>query len=522
MPNQSQLQPYAVTCEGGLILDKSTFSVPPGAAFALQNYEANIDGGYRRISGFQKYSTTALSGTGRVLGVHIYNEKVIGCRGSNVQWGTGSTWTTITSARSSAGVYVFDNYDWTGTKKMIMADGINYAATWDGTTYTLMNGSAGGGAGTAPTAPTCVVEHMKHMWYGQGNILTFSAPYSENDFTTGNGAGQIIIPEGIKAIKSFRNVLIVFCQTAIYKITGTSLSDFAFSPITRNIGCTAPWSVQEIGGDLVYLAQDGIRTIAGTERIDDIELGTISKPVQSRLKGKSETTGESFISSCVIRNKSQYRIWFSANSTPTSAVPGVIGVFKRRAYGQIQSPAAVNDPTQGVGWEFSDIMGMKPSYATSGYLAAIETVLHGGMDDGLIYKQETGSDFDGTAIQSFYRSPDLIVNDPGLRKNVQRIILNLENEGTTVASLNVIYDFNDPDIPQPTSVSIDTSSGLAIYGDASAVYGTAVYGTPKLNYERIPVEGGGFTVAIKITDTGSGDPFSIKGFQIEYTEGGRR
>ena len=42
--------------EGGLVLDQSTFAMQPGMALELQNFEPDIRGGYRRISGYTKWN----------------------------------------------------------------------------------------------------------------------------------------------------------------------------------------------------------------------------------------------------------------------------------------------------------------------------------------------------------------------------------------------------------------------------------------------------------------------------------
>ena len=60
----------------------------------------------------------------------------------------------------------------------------------------------------------------------------------------------------------------------------TSLdSDPILKSITKNIGCIDGNTIQEIGGDLIFLAPDGLRTIAGTARIADIEIGSISRKI---------------------------------------------------------------------------------------------------------------------------------------------------------------------------------------------------------------------------------------------------
>ena len=78
MPDQSQTSPFTFACQGGLVLNQPTFNMQPGQALELLNFEPDIDGGYRRISGY-KYldsSHTRPAGTGAALGVFIYNFEI--------------------------------------------------------------------------------------------------------------------------------------------------------------------------------------------------------------------------------------------------------------------------------------------------------------------------------------------------------------------------------------------------------------------------------------------------------------
>ena len=63
MPDNSQTNPAAFNCEGGLVLNKSTFLMQPGEALELRNFEPDIQGGYRRINGFSKYVTAVVPST---------------------------------------------------------------------------------------------------------------------------------------------------------------------------------------------------------------------------------------------------------------------------------------------------------------------------------------------------------------------------------------------------------------------------------------------------------------------------
>ena len=110
--------------------------------------------------------------------------------------------------------------------------------------------------------------------------IVFSVPFDEDNFTTGSGAGSIKVDDEITGLKVFREDLFIFCENRIFKLSGTSSSNFAVTSVTRDIGCINGQTIQEFAGDLIFLAPDGLRTVAGTARIGDVELGTISASVQ--------------------------------------------------------------------------------------------------------------------------------------------------------------------------------------------------------------------------------------------------
>ena len=51
MPTTDLISPFVVSCAGGLTLNKDVFSMAPGEDLILQNFEPDIKGGYRRVSG---------------------------------------------------------------------------------------------------------------------------------------------------------------------------------------------------------------------------------------------------------------------------------------------------------------------------------------------------------------------------------------------------------------------------------------------------------------------------------------
>ena len=265
-----------VTTSGGLILDQDVYSMPPGAATKLQNFEPSVLGGYRRLSGTEKYSSSQPNGTNTVQGVFIYKERVYAVSGGSLVYGTGSSWTSLTTGLSSSARVYFERYNYENTEKVIFVNGSDAPRVVNDTSVSTISESSVSGA-------KFVASFREHMFYagmsGTPQELVFSAPFNEDDFNSGNGAGSIKVDDAITGLKVFRDSLFVFCQDRIFKITGSTVSSFAVASVSRTLGCLDGFSIQEIGGDLVFLGPDGIRTVQGTARIGDTELGVISKPI---------------------------------------------------------------------------------------------------------------------------------------------------------------------------------------------------------------------------------------------------
>ena len=45
MADEAGLNPFVFACQGGLVLDQSTFAMQPGMALELQNFEPDVSGG---------------------------------------------------------------------------------------------------------------------------------------------------------------------------------------------------------------------------------------------------------------------------------------------------------------------------------------------------------------------------------------------------------------------------------------------------------------------------------------------
>ena len=575
MPDQSQVQPFSFNCEGGLVLNQSTFVMEPGQALELTNFEPDVEGGYRRINGhnlyvIQQVPATALSSEPMLM-TALFHNYVVAARGekifssasttlsqkiiaSTAMTGSGTinakstasfsssgsvyidseiftytgktattftgvtratssttaalhssntviseSWTERDTGRSAAAKYKFERFNFDGSDKFIIVDQDNVPTVFN-TSMAATDVSA-----SSVTGAKHVAAFKNHMFYsGMSSTpqeVVFSVPFDEDNFTSGDGAGSIKVDDTIVGLKVFREDLFIFCENRIFKLSGTSSTNFAVVPVTRNIGCVNGDTIQEFAGDLIFLGPDGLRTIAGTARIGDVELGTISSNVQSLFRDNLNDSGA--FTSLVIPDKTQYRIFFSKDGGAEKGTIGVICVLKGQTF------------------EFSQMKGIKPACTDSVVESGNVIPIHGSFD-GFVHRQDQGNTFNGTLVEAKYRSPDLTFGDPGIRKHMQRVNINYAPESTIDADMFVRYDYESQDSSRPAAYPLDSTDVAGTYG-AVSIYGGATYGGPSQPIVRKSVEGSGFAVALRVEDgANETGPYSLKGFQMEFQLGARR
>ena len=507
------LASFKVFCQGGLNTSRDVLSqgeTAPGSAIALINYEPAVTGGYRKINGFSNdYGT--VTGTGSVLGVCVangINNGILACRtpssGNNYlhYWNTStSAWVAVTTSGSPtmSGVSKvrFTKYNW-GSPKVILTDGVNPAATYDGSTYTQITHA------DAPTDPKYSAVFQNHIFLAgdpaETTNLYFSAPYTETDFSASNGSGVINVGFPVVAIKPFRDALYIFGSNNIRKLVGNNISNFVLETVTDDLGCLATDSVIEIGGDLLFLSQDGLRPVSGTDKIGDVNLETVSKDIQSIFTDIVFDIDLEGLNAVVIRQKTQFRYFFSAADSQ-----GIIGGFR-------QTP-------NGLQFEYSQMLGITATCADSGYIGQNEFVIHGD-SSGKVHRQEQGNDFDGTDIFSIFQTPFFHMQDPEQRKVFYTVATYLRSEGDNTIVMSAVYDYEDVDTLNPTNFNLTTEGAAAYYNEAT-YNSTAIYDGNPSPVQRTNISGSGKSASLKFVTNDSSASHSIQGLVVTFGVGDR-
>jgi len=538
-------QPFALACQGGLNKVASQFELlrSPGEATSLRNFEVSTNGGYRRINGYTQFGDgTRPNSANAIKGLQVYADGLVAVSGTNIYFSQdGDSWLQINKDSVAGGGDNYSTFTGRSTLARTSQDQASFT-TYEGDTdygeliitdkssatkplYFKMTGTDSALSSrtyftkeitvSGSVYPKYCVIHDRHLVVGGAetapNTIYYSGTDDIDDFSS-TGSGSIKLDDQVVGLRSFRDDLIIFCKNSIYKLVNiNNSSTIAVQPITQNIGCLDGDSIQEIGGQLLFLAPDGIRTVAGTTRIDDVELGSLSRKIQPIIGDLADNIADYKISSTVIRSKSQYRLFYGGSGIATSVSEGIIGTLRITAEG-------------GARFEWSETKGIQGSGGcTSGFdSTGTEKIYHGDYA-GYVYNHDVGDKFNpaGTAtnIDAEYETPSIDFGDLGVLKTLKYIKLSIKPEGTVQPSLRVVYDYDDSTIPQPAAYTLDGIPTPAIFG--TGAFNAVTFGAAPNPMTRQTVEGSGNTAFLRLFSDDTNGPYTVNGIYIDYVPSGR-
>ena len=545
------MQVLSIPCRGGLNLSSNNHELlsKPGEAIDLVNFECSKDGGYRRINGFSTL-TSSVPNTGYLKGVLNY-KGILASRGDGIYHTLDNvTWTQVNRdmdnillanvaaatvlPRTASVRYMFSKYYYNNKEYVYMVDGANQPAVFSLTAageYRFTEITADTTDSSTPLlgAKYCTFYKSQLILAGMTSSPTsivysslantdFVSPEDDNKETpqenfNGSTSGVLDFGDIVTGIMTHRETLYVFCRSGIFKVIGLDTGQLQSVPLTRDIGCVDGFTIQEIGGDLLFLAPDGLRTVAKTERLDDIELGVVSRKVTPLITPRVSQPERYLFFSTVIREKNQYRIWFTDLANPTTTQRGLIAAF------------TYEDNNQSFEWCFSEMLGLGVTAIDNSYHNAAERIIHGNHESGEVMLQESSNTFNGVTIPYVCQSTFTDYGEISSRKNIHKVLLNSRAEGNVEAGLEVRYDYNGGDVFQPAVYPLERMTLPSIFGKSVSIFGDSIllFGASTYGDTDVYTEGSGFVVSLRIRSlkTIQDSSFDIQSFEIDLTKGGK-
>lgn len=544
-----RMQVLSIPCRGGLNTSSNNHELlsTPGAAIDLVNFECSKEGGYRRINGYSPL-TSEVPNTGHIKGVINY-KGILAARGDglyhtadNVTWvQVNKTSNNINAAalasapvlpRPSGVRYMFARHYYNNKEYIYMVDGVNLPAVFSLTSsglyrYATFNGD--NASNPLMGAKYCTFFKNQLVLAGMTASPTsiFYSSSANSDLIlpedagketpqenfNGSTAGSLEFGDTVTGIMTHRETLYVFCEHSIFKVQGIESGELVSVPVTRDIGCIDGFTIQEVGGDLVFLAPDGLRTVAKTDRLDDLELGVISRKVSKVITQRVRQASRYLFTSTVIREKNQYRLWFTDIENPLEAQRGIIASYTFVAEGNTFE------------WAFSETLGLAALTVDNGYHQGAERIIHANHLENTVMLQETGFTFNGNPIDYVCQLAFSDYGQIGIRKNIHKVLMNSKAEGFVEAGLDVRYDYNGRDVFQPMIYPLERMTLPAIFGATSTIFGdsSVLFGASTYGGIDLYTEGSGFTVSLRVKSLKliADACFDIQSFQIDLTTGGK-
>ena len=151
----------------------------------------------------------------------------------------------------------------------------------------------------------------------------------------------------IKKFKEFE--LIIYKATRIYVLNmngSTPLTDWELKPLSVVIGCPAGRTVQDIGNDHIFLANDGVRLLSRTS-FDKLRVGVISEKIQDII----DSINQDAIQNSVAHFENEKYIL--GIPTGTSTVPNKFVIWDAQAAARNGDPNSAWTVVKNNSWKLS-------------------------------------------------------------------------------------------------------------------------------------------------------------------------
>lgn len=248
------------------------------------------------------------------------------------------------------------------------ADGVNKGIEFDGTVMVPIN------TGNATDTPSRVMVHEHHLFFAFGNSVQHSGISTPYDWTALAGAGEMLADGDVTQMRRAKGdqttgVAAICNDSGTQLLYGTSEADFQLKTFEDSAGAK-PRSAQ-LMGQIYTLDDRGVMALSASQDFGNFAAAALTLPIRPFVYARRNSVTGSLVN----REKSQYRVFFSDGS----------GLYITIANGNLVGSMPIQFPNI----PLCCCAGDSSDGAEVGYF---------GDEDGFVYQLDTGTSFDGAAI----------------------------------------------------------------------------------------------------------------------------
>ncbi len=395
--------------------------------------------------------------------------------------------TAVTLAKS--GRYEFINYNFGGssaTARMYAVSGEHKAFEWNGTSFAFIT------TGMVDDTPNHLIASKNHLFLSFGASVQHSAVSDPLTWSVVLGAGEIGMGEDVTNFLGAPGgdsggALVIYTRNKTFVLYGNDVDDWNLITYNPDAGAIQ-WTAQYIGQG-VMLDDRGVVSMSTSQAFGNFNNAVISDAVRTYVNLYKERAS----AACVVRDKNQYRLFFSGGTAlyVTFAGNKVAGLM----------PVTLSDP----------VTAICSLEAATG----IEEVFFGS-SDGVVYQMEKGTSHDGDALSW---SATLAYNhfgSPLQLKQFRKLSVEASGAGYCVFSMSYNVGYGTTELPQGVSADVTTTLTAATWD--SFVWDQFYWDGQALVPAQTHLDG--TAENISLTFAGSSDqyePITLNGAIVSFT-----
>lgn len=411
--------------------------------------------------------------------------------GANLNIASISGNSSIITFAVPGGRFEFGNYNFggsAGSTKMYGVDGKNRGFEFDGTTLTPI------ATGMVPDTPSHLHAHKNHLFYSFAGSAQHSGIGTPHTWTVISGAAELAMGDTITGFMSQPGAdttaaMAIFSRNSIKILYGTSSANWNLISYRVEVGAI-DHTIQQVGITLM-LDDRGVTSLETTQNYGNFADAVLSKLVQSWIIARRSNS----IASCVVRDKNQYRLFFTDGS----------GLYVTMDNGKLVGMLPVTLP---------NILTCVCSAENN---SGDENIFFGD-STGYVHQMDIGTSFDGASIETSLNLAFTNSKSPRVLKSYRNAVVEVAGHGYSEFSFSYDLGYSSTEINQPGSV-LGTLALSPVTWDSGVLWDSgAVYDGVSLL--PVPFDLGGDAENISISILSSGDyftPMRFSGVLIHYT-----
>ena len=325
------------------------------------------------------------------------------------------------------GRYEFVNFDFSGAgnrDRIYSCDGVNRGFEFDGTVLVPID------TGMSDDTPDHIIVHEKHLFFSFGASVQHSGIGAPYQWSPVLGAAEINIGASVTGFmaepgSSGDAALGIYANNRAHILYGNSSADWNLVQFRENLGAKVG-TIQNVGYTL-FLDDRGLANLRTSQVHGNFSHSYLTRHIQPWMN-KRRTRAKA---SCIVRDKSQYRLFFDDSSALYATFDGahkVVGLM----------PINLNKTV-------TCIFSMDRRNGTE--------MICFGSDDGYVYQMEKGTSFDGEPIDAYFELHFNHSRSPRLKKTYKSVSLEVEGDGYAEFGFSYSLGYGSPEVSQPDEIT---------------------------------------------------------------------